>query len=91
MDRIAFQVILDSLRCGQEIEFSYKGKQYSITNSNGYWNFCCDTDNKVIERICPFEDKKTLIERVRSFCVDGAPISMIFDEGMYDVSSVCIL
>lgn len=39
MDRIAFQVILDSLRCGQEIEFSYKGKQYSITNSNGYWIF----------------------------------------------------
>lgn len=91
MDKITFQVIVDSLKCGREIEFSYKDKQYSITNSKGYWNFCCDTDNRIIEQICPFEDKAALIARVTSFCIEDTPIPFIFDEESYDVSSVCIL
>ena len=74
MDKITFQVITDSLRCGREIEFSYNNKQYSITNSRGYWNFCCDTDNRIIEKICPFKDKETLVDRVAAFCIEGTSI-----------------
>ena len=91
MDKITFQTIIDSLKCGREIEFAYGGKQYSITNSQGYWNFCCDTNNSLIERICPFEDKATLITHVSSYSIDDTLISTIFDEEKYDVSSVCIL
>lgn len=91
MDKITFQAIVDSLRDGREIEFSYKDKQYSITNSNGYWNFCCDTDNVLIEKICPFKDKEALVKRVGMFSIDGTPIPMIFNEAKYDMSSVCIL
>lgn len=86
-----FQSIIDYLKCGREIEFSYKGKQYSITNSNGYWNFCCDTENCLIEKICSFENKDKLITKVKSYSIDGTLISEIFDENRYDPSSVCIL
>ena len=89
MEKITFQTIVDSLQRGQEIEFSYNNKQYSITNSNGYWNFCCDTDNRTIEKICSFGDKSALISQVSSYCIDGIPIPIIFNE--HAVSSVCIL
>ena len=89
MGKVTFRKIADSLRCGREIEFSYKNKQYSITTSHGYWNFCCD--NNLIERVCPFDDKETLVKFVKSYCIEGTPIPMIFDEERYDASSVCIL
>lgn len=61
MEKIMFKQILDSLELGREIEFSYNNRQYSITNSEGYWNFCCDTDPVTTEKICPFEDRASLI------------------------------
>lgn len=39
-----FKDLASNLLAGREIEFSYKGKQYSITNGNGRWILCCDTD-----------------------------------------------
>lgn len=91
MEKFSFETILKSLECGREIEFSYNKKQYSITNSNGYWNFCCDTDNRLIEKICPFEDSSALISRISVYFIDSTPISAIFDEGKYDTSSIYIL
>ncbi len=88
---LSFSVISGCLRCGREIEFSYQSKQYSITNSQGYWNFYCDTDNKLIQRICPFEDKETLTAYVKMQRIEGTPIPEIFDNMLYDDSSVCIL
>ena len=64
MNNVPFKMIIEDLNCGREIEFAYHGKKYSITNSEGYWNFCCDTDGIIIERLCPFNDKTKLIERV---------------------------
>lgn len=89
MGKVAFKDITESLKCGREIEFSYKSEQYSITASQGYWNFCCD--DKLIERVCPFDDKEALVKCVASYCIDGIPIPIIFDEDRYDASSVCIL
>ena len=91
MDKITFQIVVDNLKCGREIEFFYNEKQYSITNSKGYWNFCCDTENMTIERICPFEDKETLVARVSELCIEDVPISKIFGEEGYKVSKICIL
>jgi hypothetical protein len=43
------------------------------------------------DKICPFEDKKILVNRVGEFCIDGTSVSSIFNEAKYDISSVCIL
>lgn len=89
---LSFSTILDCLSCGCEIEFSYQGKQYSITNdSQGNWNFCCDTDSKLIQCICPFEDKNTLLSYVKMQNIEGTPLFEIFDKMLYDDSSVCVL
>ena len=89
MERVTFKDITESLRCGREIEFSYKNKQYSISTSHGYWNLCCD-DN-LLERVCSFDDKETLVKYVISYCIEGTPMPIIFDEERYDALSVCIL
>ncbi len=87
----SFSAILAYLSSGREIEFSYQGKQYSITNSKGYWNFCCDTDSSLIQRICPFENKDALIAYVKTLSIEGTPIPAIFDDKLYGDSFVCIL
>lgn len=87
----SFQNIADCLYCGRELEFSYRGKQYSVTNSNGYWMFCCDTDHQIIKTICLFEEKDQLISYFKNASIEGTLIFKIFDENLYDASSVCIL
>lgn len=77
MNNVPFKMIIEDLNCGREIEFAYHGKKYSITNSEGYWNFCCDTDGIIIERLCPFNDKTKLIERVSNLNVEGVLLSTI--------------
>lgn len=90
-NEFSFSMILDFLNQGREIEFSYQGKEYSITNDiQGNWNFYCDADSKQIECICPFEDKNTLLAYVKMRRIDGTPLSEIFDK-MLDDSSVCVL
>ncbi len=89
MEKTAFQEITEFLRHGREIEFSYKNKLYSITAGYEYWIFCCG--DKLIEQICRFDDKQTLVERVASYCIEGTPIPVIFDNEEYDADSVCIL
>lgn len=91
MNNVPFKMIIEDLNCGREIEFAYHGKKYSITNSEGYWNFCCDTDGIFIERLCPFNDKTKLIERVSNLNVEGVLLSTIFDKAKYDAQSLCIL
>ncbi len=91
MNQFAYSFIKESLQSGREVEFSYHGKRYSITNSDGYWNFCCDTDMNLIKQICPFEDKNSLLEYIQSSSIEGVLISAIFDDEQYDDSSICIL
>lgn len=90
MEKIMFKQILDSLELGREIEFSYNNRQYSITNSEGYWNFCCDTAPATTEQICPFKDRALLISRVSAYSIENTPLSLIFDEEKYDKNSLCI-
>ena len=89
MEKTTFKEITDFLKHGREMEFSYKNKLYSITTSHGYWNFCCD--ETLIEQICPFDDKQTLVKRVAAYYIEGTPIPVIFDHEEYDAHSVCIL
>ena len=86
-----FRTIADSLAAGREIEFSSHGKAYSITNSGGYWHFCCDTDGALLETLCPFSDRRALLARVAELHIEGVPLPRIFDTGDYDPSSLYIL
>lgn len=91
MDKLTFKKITSELKCGREIEFSYLGKQYSITNSNSYWNFCCDTDGTLLEQLCAFDDKEKLINCLSNICIENILLPNIFDEEKYDSGSVCVL
>ena len=87
-----FTAILVNLSNGHEIEFSYHGKEYSITNdSQGNWNFCCDTDGELVQYICPFKEKDALLTFVRMKKIEGMLLSEIFNKMLYEDSSVCIL
>ena len=88
---MGFSELVKELSQGREIEFSYHGKRYSITNSAGYWNFCCDTDSVVIERLCPFDNREELVKRISKQCIDGISVPAIFNESQYDTQSLCIL
>ena len=61
MSCIRFNDLADYLRHGREIEFSYKGRKYSITNHSGFWHLCDDTDHVLIKTILRYS--KFLIDR----------------------------
>lgn len=87
---ITFDLISDSLSHGRELEFGYRGKQYSVTNSGGDWHFCCDSDGKAVT-LCPFDDFETLVHKVSRQHIDGVTIAEIFDRQLYDAGTVYIL
>ena len=61
MGFIGFNDLADFLRHGREIEFSYKGRAYSITNHSGFWYLCDDTDRVLLETVCRFDEKELLV------------------------------
>lgn len=86
-----FNELADYLRHGREIEFSYEGKDYSITNHSGYWYLCDDTENKLLETLCPFDDKEALVSKTAIAVLDDLTIKQIFDGQFYDPERLCIL
>lgn len=91
MKNIVFHDLADYLRHGREIEFSYKGIQYSITNHSGYWFLCSDTNHTPLEMVCRFEEREVLISRISLFIVEDLTIQQIFDRQVYDPERLCIL
>ena len=87
---MTFDIISDNLSHGRELEFGYRGKQYSVTNSGGNWHFCCDSDGKTVT-LCPFDDFETLVHKVSCQLIDGVTIAEIFDRRLYDAGTVYIL
>ena len=79
------------LKTGREIEFSYNQKNYSITNHCGFWQVCCDSDNIILEKVCRFEELELLASKIADIRIDGVKIATIFDDLLYDISSLCIL
>lgn len=87
---ITFDTISDSLSHGRELEFGYRGKLYSVTNSGGDWHFRCDSDGTTVA-LCPFDDFETLVHKVSYQHIDGVTIAEIFDRQLYDAGTVYIL
>ncbi|MBQ7902165.1 MAG: hypothetical protein IJ362_00365 [Oscillospiraceae bacterium] len=86
---ISFEELAVYLKQGREIEFTYDNKNYSVTNSNSEWHFCCDTDGTCIT-LCPFNKPDILVEKIRKTIIDGATIENIFNKtpGKITVCSV---
>ena len=91
MSSVMFNDLADYLRHGREIEFVYKGRQYSITNHSGCWHLCDDTDHILLETVCRFEEKEMLVTKIASTMLEGTPIQRIFDEEKYDTERLCII
>jgi len=84
MEIIEFSNLADYLKNGREIEFSYNGKEYSITNHSGLWHLCDDTDRILIETICGFDEKDVLISKAATIILDDLTIEQIFDGQVYE-------
>lgn len=91
MRTIVFDDLADYLRHGREIEFSYKGRQYSITNHSGFWHLCDDTDYILLETVCRFEEKELLISKIAVAVLDDLTIQQIFDKQFYDADGLAII
>ena len=83
MQPIPFDTLAEYLKHGREIEFSYNGKRYSITNHSGFWYFCDDTSHVLLNILCPFQEKELLVSKISEIRIDGIPIPHIFDKHLY--------
>lgn len=91
MEKFTFENIASFLRSGREVEFAYNGKQYSITNRNGMWYLCCDTDNFMLSELCEYQAFDALVAKVSSFTLYNSTIADVFNHCLYETGSVCIL
>lgn len=91
MGMMVFADLADYLRHGREIEFSYKGRQYSITNHSGFWHLCDDTDYILLETVCRFEEKELLVSKIAVAVLDDLTIQQIFDKQFYDADGLAII
>ena len=91
MGGVGFDDLADYLRHGREIEFAYKGRQYSITNHSGFWYLCDDTGHIRLKTVCRFEEKEILTSEIAVVVVDDLTIQQIFDERVYDTQKLSIL
>ena len=85
---ITFDDLADHLRHGREIEFTYKGRSYSVTNHSGYWYLCDDTDHILLETLCSFEEKELLVSKTAAAVLKDRTIRQIFDGQVYDALSI---
>ena len=86
--KITFGDLADCLRHGREIEFTYKGRAYSITNHSGFWHLCDDTDHVLLETVCRFEEKEVLVSKIAAAVLNDRTIREIFDGLVYDALSI---
>ena len=91
MNGIVFNNLADYLRHGREIEFAYKGRQYSITNHSGFWHLCDDTDHILLETVCRFEEKELLVSKIAMAVIDDLTIQQMFDRQAYDADKLNII
>lgn len=91
MNGVVFNDLADYLRHGREIEFAYKGRRFSITNHSGYWYLCDDTDNILLETICRFEEKETLVSKIAIAVIGDLTIQQMFDKQVYDTEPLSII
>ena len=88
---IAFSDLIAYLMHGREIEFTYKGRKYSITNYSDHWYLCDDTEHILLETVCRFEEKEILVSKISDFIIDNLTIKQIFDRQAYEAKGIDII
>ena len=93
MENFTSYNLRECLKTGREIEFTYQKGRYSITNSDGFWYLCCDTENKstIIQKLCPYDELELLSAQVDTIFINGVKLSDIFDYALYSPLSLQIL
>ncbi|MBE5929646.1 MAG: hypothetical protein E7268_01130 [Lachnospiraceae bacterium] len=91
MEDIAFSDLAGYLKQRREIEFVYNGRRYSITNYEGFWNLCDDTEHILLNQICRFDETEILVSKIAEITIDGMKISQIFDKKLYDTEGLYVL
>ncbi len=93
MREVRFECLAQYMKTGREIEFTFHGKQYSITNAAGFWNFCMDSEDgsTLLLQICPYSKLEYLAEKTAEIEIEGITIRQIFDDMMYDKDALRIL
>ncbi|WP_394018485.1 hypothetical protein [Anaerococcus cruorum] len=87
-----YKDLVDSLRRGREIEFSYNNINYSITNYEGIWYFSEEKDDLVkSQELSDFEDYDKLIKNVSKITIQEKTIKDLFDNKEYDEGTLYIL
>ncbi|MBM0047055.1 hypothetical protein JNO63_08100 [Anaerococcus sp. mt242] len=87
-----YKDLVDSLRRGREIEFSYKNVNYSITNYEGIWYFSEEKDGMVkSQKLSNFEDYDNLIKNVNKITMQEKTIKHLFDNKEYEEGTLYIL
>ena len=88
---IKYDELAKYLFSGREIEFSYAGKRYSITNCKGRWILFCDSDNNLLENICTFDERAILVDKIGSYKINGNSIHDIFNQEPNLITDIVIL
>ncbi|WP_416335133.1 hypothetical protein ACKRLN_02240 [Anaerococcus sp. DFU013_CI05] len=87
-----YKDLVDSLRRGREIEFSYNNINYSITNYEGIWYFSEEKDDLVkSQELSDFEDYDKLIKNVSKITIQEKTIKDLFDNKEYEEGTLYIL
>ena len=75
-----FQDIEERLKIGHEIEFEYHNKKYSITNSDGHWWICNDTEHITLVKVNHKSryGYKNLIQKLTKPYIEDKSIKEIF-------------
>lgn len=87
-----YRDLIESIKSGREIEFSYNNINYSITNYDGVWYFSEENDNiKKSKELSNFEDYAKLVRKIGKINIEGKTIKYLFDNEEYDQNSLYIL
>lgn len=88
-----FKELEERLKIGEEIEFEYNNKNYSITNWDGHWWICNDTDHTTLGKVDhrSKDGYKNLIQELSKPYIENKSIKEIFDNLEYDSDSLYIL
>lgn len=79
----SFEKLLEDISIGRELDFKFRGIDYSITNRDNNWYFY-STGIGLEEKISHFEDKDRLVKFIRELYIEGIALEQIINKRLYE-------